>query len=92
MDRMFLNCEKCGKKMIERLPNGLFLFIFGKKKDKEGNLLDYSPVELYVHGSVKLKCLSRNCNHWNTFMYFPNIPQSEFERTTPKGDQKTIKH
>ena len=69
--KIFLTCEKCGKKMIERQTNGLFFFVFGKKKDKEGRLYEFCPVELIIHGSVKMRCLSRECGHWNVFNYFP---------------------
>jgi len=72
--RIFLNCEKCGKRLIERMPNGLFRFIFGKKKDNDGKLLDFTPVHLLIYGSVRMKCLTRTCGHVNTFNYFPNSP------------------
>ncbi len=72
--KSFLYCEKCGKRLIERMPNGLFRFIFGKKKDNGGKLGDYSPVYLLIHGSIKIRCLSRNCGHFNTFNYFPSSP------------------
>jgi hypothetical protein len=75
--KMFLYCGKCGKKLIERKPNGLFYFVFGKKKDGDGNLLDFSPVEIIIHGSVKIKCISKICNHWNTFTYFPQLEEQQ---------------
>jgi hypothetical protein len=74
--KLFLVCEKCGKKMIERQPNGLFYFIFGKKKDREGKLYEFCPVEIMIHGSVKMRCLSRECGHWNVFQYFPSEIES----------------
>ena len=67
----FLSCEACGKKLIEREPNGLFHFVFGKKRDKDGILLDFSPVDILIHGSIKMRCLSRQCGHLNIFNYFP---------------------
>lgn len=79
--KLFVVCEECGKKIIERLPNGLFYFVFGKRKDKDGNLLEFSPVELFVHGSIKIRCLSRTCGHWNILNYFP---QSDNPETTQK--------
>jgi hypothetical protein len=71
-NRIFLSCEKCGKKLVERMPNGLFRFIFGKKKSKDGVLLPYSPVYILIHGSIKIRCLSRSCGHFNIFNYFPS--------------------
>lgn len=78
--KFFLYCEKCGKKIIERQNNGLFYFVFGKRKDKEGNLLDHSPVEMFVHGSLKIRCLSRTCGHWNILNYFPNNTELQSDR------------
>lgn len=75
-ERIFLTCEKCGKRLIERQSNGLFYFVFGRKKDKIGKLYEFCPVEMFIHGSVKMRCLSRECGHWNTFDYFPKS-QSE---------------
>ena len=72
--KSFRVCEKCGKKLIERLPNGMWCFQFGRKPNKDGEVVDeYCPVELYIHGSLKIKCLSRSCNHMNVFHYFPNF-------------------
>lgn len=70
-EKTFLTCEKCGKKLIERKANGLFHFIFGKKRDKDGKLLEFCPVDLLIHGSIQMRCLSRECGHLNTFNYFP---------------------
>ncbi len=84
--KLFLVCEKCGKKMIERQSNGLFYFIFGKKKDKEGKLYEFCPVEIMIHGSVRMRCLSRECGHWNTFQYFP----SEIESQTTIHNQRKL--
>jgi hypothetical protein len=91
-DRIFLTCEKCGKRLIERMPNGLFRFIFGKKKDSMGKLLDFTPVYILIHGSVKIRCLTRTCGYFNTFNYFPKSP---FESGPPEPVQRqtaTIKN
>ncbi len=58
--------------MIERKSNGLFFFVFGKKKDKEGKLQPHCPVEILIHGSIKMRCLSKLCGSWNIFNYFPD--------------------
>jgi len=70
--KMFVNCEKCGKKLIERLPNGLWKFAFGQMTGQSR-----SPVEMLIHGSIKMRCLRRSCrsehpDHWNMLYYFPN--------------------
>lgn len=79
--KSFRVCEKCGKRIIERLSNGLFVFEFGRKLKADGTFEEYAPVEIQIHGSVKIKCLSRLCNHWNIFHYFPNV----FEKQSPKA-------
>lgn len=73
----FLVCEKCGKKLIERQENGLFHFVFGRKKDGDGILRNFCPVEMKIHGSVQMRCLARDCGHWNTFNYFPQSEPTE---------------
>ena len=61
----FKTCAKCGKKLIEKKSDGAWYFRFGKSADREG-----VPVELYIHGSVRIKCIRRNCEHWNEFDNF----------------------
>jgi hypothetical protein len=69
----FIVCERCGKKLIERKFNGIFHFIFGKPG--EGNVV--APVEMFIQGNIKIKCLRRSCGHWQVLSYLPNIFQSE---------------
>lgn len=70
---MFFTCSFCGKKLIKRLPNGLWHFMYGRKKKDNGNLSRRCPVEIYINGSVRIKCMDSRCEEWNTFTYFPNI-------------------
>lgn len=63
---MFIVCEKCGKKLIERLPNGLWRFKFGKR---EGGV---PVVDMEIHGSIKMACIKRSCHHINLLNYFPS--------------------
>jgi len=67
----FYLCEKCNKKLIERGENGMWHFVFGKSKDENGNLLGIPPVDIYVWGSLKMRCLRRGCGHWNVLDFFP---------------------
>lgn len=55
----FVNCEKCGKRLIER-KNHIWHFTFGKSKDSVD-----APVDLFIIGTVKIKCTRKTCNHWN---------------------------
>lgn len=70
--RSFFRCEKCGKKLIERLPNGCWRFVFGKAGE-----LAFAPVEMKIHGSLVMRCLRRTCrkenpNYWNVLNFFPS--------------------
>lgn len=67
----FIACKHCGKKLIERDENGLWHFVFGKQRDRDGQLTRIAPVDIYVHGSLKLRCFRRDCNKWNVFNFFP---------------------
>lgn len=79
LKRLFFHCEKCGKKLIERKPNGTWSFVFGKPR-KEGDEFDVEAepaVRMKVHGSIKMRCLRRSCRrkhplYWNTLNFFPN--------------------
>ena len=64
----FIFCERCGKKLIERAPNGLFVFKFGKRENSE------PVVDLQIHGSIRMRCTRRSCRYVNTLNYFPDNP------------------
>ena len=64
----FIMCEHCHKKLIERKSNGLFYFAFGRSGDESDPVM----VEMFIHGSMKLRCWRRACRGWNTLNYFPN--------------------
>ena len=78
--RIFIECEVCGKRLIERLPNGLWSFSFGRPSPEDRNnptLMELiAPVRMLIHGSIKIKCLRKSCRlkypeHWNTLNFFP---------------------
>ena len=71
--KTFITCPKCGKKLIERKKNGIWHFIFGKPEGGSS----FIPVEMYIQGNVKIKCLRRTCGFWSTLNYFPPVFQSE---------------
>ena len=73
--KIFVTCKMCGKKLIQRMPNGLWHFMFGKSRETEESFI---PVNMYIHGSLKMRCISRECRkkhseHWNDLEYFPDI-------------------
>ena len=75
--KVFFKCEKCGKRLIERKANGLWYFVFGKKYTNSSGVKLFIPVEMYIHGNLKIRCLRRSCrkenpDHWNVFNFFPN--------------------
>jgi ribosomal protein L37AE/L43A len=155
---IFINCEKCGRRLIQRLPNGMWRFVFGKsfyydvigylkqqnlsfeelqhndliktdcpvcgneksiKMHKRGgyficescsfsgNFLkfvgkqrnapyeiiraltdkfriarsDSAPVEIFIHGSLKIKCFRSKCGHFNVLTYFPMNNQMMSEKS-----------
>lgn len=67
----FYCCEKCGKKLIERKPNGMWVFKFGKTKDEYGEFTGKSPVYMEIYGSLQMRCIRRECNHMNVLNFFP---------------------
>ena len=52
---------------MQRLPNGLWYFCFGKNPDGSG----ITPVEMLIQGNVKMKCIRRSCQHWNVLTFLP---------------------
>lgn len=86
-DKTFLHCEKCGKRLIARLPNGLFHFVFGKKVSHESP----HPVQIFIHGSIKMQCLRRSCGHMNVFTYFPPVVRSINQQSKVEDSRKESK-
>lgn len=81
-------CVECQKPILERLPNGLWRFKFGRKNRKsgDGNEITDWAVDMYIHGSVKIRCFRNGCLHWNTFNFFP--PKTE----NMKGGENYVKN
>ena len=71
----FIKCPYCGKRLIARKPNGLLHFVFGKSSNKT------APVEIYIQGSVKMRCTRASCKKWIVISYFP-----ETENEIIKGE------
>ena len=65
-DIHFMLCEKCGKRLIERKANGMFKFVFGGKSNPPA-------VEMYIVGSIKMRCLRKSCGHWTEMNFLPNV-------------------
>ena len=75
MIKKFYKCEKCGKNLIERLSSGLWKFCFGRQKNMEVISSDVAVipvVEMVIKGSVRMKCIRRDCGHYTILPYFPN--------------------
>lgn len=58
-------CEKCGKKLLRRKPNGVFVFKFGKNAHYE------SVIHIEMFGSIKMTCFRDDCRHVNILSLFP---------------------
>lgn len=83
--KMFIHCTKCDKRIIERLQNGLFRFIFGGGgRNKDGDNYRSPPVEIIIQGSIKMRCTRRTCREWNVLNYFP----PEFSQSVEKAEDK----
>jgi len=67
MKSVFIQCERCGKKLVKRLSNGLWHFKFGRDINGHEN----PPVDILIYGSLQMKCLNRDCGHINTLNYYP---------------------
>jgi hypothetical protein len=89
MENDFKKCSICGKKLIRLLPNGTWEFLFGRYHENE---VGFVPVELLIHGQVKMRCISRDCrhknpDHWNVMQLFSqdNVPESKPEVSFPQS-------
>jgi hypothetical protein len=153
----FYFCEKCGKKLIARKPNGVWQFCFGRFSNASTYLVDdlsengmgimvmnpsyfslppfviklnneeilvqriknniftdlkrgynktltsmhksgtkvrevlqdesgeiIAPVNIEIHGSLRMVCLRKNCRHINIFNYFPNT--NDYVKTKTLAD------
>lgn len=61
-------CEQCGKRLLRRKPNGIFVFKFGKRHSGRSCVVD-----MEILGSLKMKCLRPDniCDHVNIINFFP---------------------
>jgi len=62
----FILCEKCNKKLLQRRPNGIFVFRFGRNNQSKE-----PTIEIEIHGSLRIKCFRKKCGHINLINYFP---------------------
>ena len=67
--KVFYVCKQCGKRLIQRQSNGVWKFQYGR--NPKFSTSPYPPVEIYIFGSLKMRCISNKCGHMNTFNFFP---------------------
>ena len=60
----FVYCEKCGKKLLERQPNGVWRFRFGRIQKS-----DETVVDILFYGSLRFKCTRRTCGFVNVLNF-----------------------
>jgi len=65
----FYTCKHCGKRLIQRQSNGVFKFQYGR--NPKYSTSPYPPVEMYIFGSVKMRCINNKCSKMNAFNFFP---------------------
>jgi hypothetical protein len=61
----FVSCEECGKRLIERKSDGMWVFAFGKTAKA-----DEPAVEMFIYGAIKIRCFRKSCGHWNILNHF----------------------
>lgn len=71
MKTIWVKCEHCGKRMMQRKYNGLFYFRFGRMNVTDSDIKD-PMIEMEVIGSIRIRCWHRECRKWNVFNFFPN--------------------
>ena len=88
---VILKCRGCGKPLLERLPNGLFRFKYGRqqrKLDKDRPPVTWNPVLVYIHGSVRIRCFRQKCRVWNTYQWLPSGEFPENRENETSGELK----
>lgn len=70
-DKFVIYCEHCEKKLMERREDGLFHFVFGAPRNDEGEIMGDAPIDMLIHGSIRMKCLRRTCRKVNILNFLP---------------------
>ena len=70
----FYVCKHCGKRLIQRQSNGVWKFVYGSNPKYSSR--PFPPVEIYIFGSLKIRCISNKCGKMNTFNFFPGGKES----------------
>ena len=65
-DSIFIKCSFCGKKLIKRMPSGVFKFEFGNRVG------DSPPIDMLIQGNIKMRCIRKTCKEWNEIHMFPS--------------------
>jgi len=83
----FYTCSICGKKLIRRKHNGLWVFRFGRGGD-------FTPVEMLIFGHIKMRCIRRRCrkenpDHWNEFTLFPKSVKTIGQKSNDNEDDSS---
>jgi len=101
MSRMLITCEKCGKRLLRRLPNGCFEFVFGLPKNygrEIGRLEDYKKRLSGLRGDAFWIEVVRLLTEFPELWGFVNVEKKEFDNhdsvindliAKRKEDQKT---
>jgi hypothetical protein len=71
MANILISCKFCGKKLMERQEDGLWHFVFGRIKDRNGQFTGDAPVDMFIHGNIKIKCIRRTCRKENILNFWP---------------------
>jgi len=83
MEKHYIKCEKCQKRLIERKPNGIWRFKFGFQRAIDGDVISFDPViNMHIYGSIKMRCFRKDCRHWNILNHVPF--REDFEKDPPE--------
>jgi len=81
---MWLYCERCGKRLLRRLPNGLFEFEYGRARNNPQAL---ARVRIRIYGDIQMHCLNVNCNCVSEFNMLPVPPKNREALNQKEGGE-----
>jgi hypothetical protein len=89
-----IKCKGCNRPLIERMESGLLKFIYGQpwKRSPDGNWIkagSWVPIEMVIHGSIKMKCWRKQCQTWNIVNFLPGLDEQALESVKIETQQQS---
>ena len=89
--KKFCHCAMCGRKLVERLPNGLLHLKYGflNRDDAEKFRMQFddsipSRIDVKIHGNIIIICPNKTCRHENVINFLPLV----FPQDSPTETEK----